>query len=165
MGPLWFAFYLGLALDNPRRFGPPHTTRSCGLLGFICGLPRGHDMAHRNTGITTGRALGKNAVDPTLGRLGVSNLDGEFHANVNPLAQRGLPTPKRPIHCAHGCSGSQFHYQERFVGRKSAQPMLRPALAHRTHVTYGPRQQRFQQRGLFAAGGHCVVHANSPAAA
>jgi len=49
-------------------------------------LPHGHDMAHRNSGITTGRTLDKNAVDSALGRLGVSNLDGEFHTNVNPLA-------------------------------------------------------------------------------
>src|SRR5216683_2069527 len=116
MGPFWVAFHLGIAMDNARRLGPPHIIRGCGLLGFVPGLSRSHDVAHRNPRTQTGTTLEKNAVDSALGRRSVLDMASELHANLNSLAERRLPAPKRPICCAHGHSCSEFHHQERFVG-------------------------------------------------
>ena len=115
MGSLRLAVYLGTVVDHPRRFGPSHLERCCGLLGFVCDLSNSHDLVDRNPRIKTVEALDENAADSALGRLGVSNLAGKFHAIIDPLAWRGLPTPKRPIRCGcdHSCAG--FRLQERFV--------------------------------------------------
>lgn len=88
VGTLWLAFYLGITLDNPRGFNPPQLKSCGGLLGFVPRLPRSHDLADWNSRTQTGRTLGKDAFDSALGRNGVSHLAGEFHQDVDPLAQR-----------------------------------------------------------------------------
>jgi len=168
MGPLWVAFLLGGCHGPPSRFGSPNITRSRGLLGFVPGLSRSYDVAHRNPRIKTGRTLTKIAVDSALGRDGVSHLAGEFRANVDSLAYVDYQLRNGQF-VATRMLLFEFFQQKRFLDHelaaadKSFSASSRYRSPYTSHLLAAPTETPAAM--LVCSRRSCAVHANSLVAA